>query len=365
MSKPPQDQTGRTILYYPLINIPTSGPWIRSALLYWDNLASIVPRSYDDMRDEQAMERYSADLRWLYQERVFRPVNPDLLLHDGVELQKFEREVVASVSKLRRTVVGTRPSCTEPVFKQKISEMLFHELEELGMAEERNETRDDHYTYYFHPSAAAAYMALLANYLAPRDSSLTVPATDQKAAFDIAFTSGAVEKKHLSIGANLFEILPRPLGNVPLRKVLKFRADYRAELLSFRSEMDRFEDALRKSENDKEMKAVVIRSKERIEKECLNLRKALKGSRIQTILGSVQAFLKAPSPYLIAAGAVLLNRASELSKVPIQYTIGGAVAVGGVQVTIQYLKQRHQRSAKMRESPFAYLFLAKTKSLRE
>ena len=37
----------RTVLYYPYIQVPTSGLWIRKALLYWDQVAAIVPRSYD------------------------------------------------------------------------------------------------------------------------------------------------------------------------------------------------------------------------------------------------------------------------------------------------------------------------------
>jgi hypothetical protein len=32
----------RPILYYPNIEVPASGPWIRRALLYWDDVAAIV-----------------------------------------------------------------------------------------------------------------------------------------------------------------------------------------------------------------------------------------------------------------------------------------------------------------------------------
>lgn len=39
----------QTILYYPNINID-NGQWLRNALLYWDNISSIVPyRNFEDL----------------------------------------------------------------------------------------------------------------------------------------------------------------------------------------------------------------------------------------------------------------------------------------------------------------------------
>ena len=44
-----------TILYYPTISIP-SNQWLRHALLYWDEIGSIIPRRYD----ENPLASYSA-----------------------------------------------------------------------------------------------------------------------------------------------------------------------------------------------------------------------------------------------------------------------------------------------------------------
>jgi hypothetical protein len=142
---------------------------------------------------------------------------------------------------------------------------------------------------------------------------------------------------------------------------LKFRKKYRPELLAFRAEMDGFENELRNAEDTKSMESVVVRSQERIEKECSDLAKALKGSAIQTFLCSIQTFLRAPSPYVIAAGSVVLNKATELAKVPVEYTIAGARAGGAIEVSVQYLMQRRERSTNMHKSPFAYLFLKERK----
>jgi hypothetical protein len=75
------DNPGRTILYYPTIDIPT-GTWLRQALIYWDQVGSIVPRSYDDWQDQRAISRYNSDIQYLYEEEVFRPFNPDALIFD-------------------------------------------------------------------------------------------------------------------------------------------------------------------------------------------------------------------------------------------------------------------------------------------
>lgn len=351
----------RTILYYPDIAIPTSGPWIRSALLYWDKLAAIVPRSYDDLQDEQAVQRYSDEIQCLYRDDIFRPINPDVLMEKVAERKKFEAEVVAHLTKLTKHPSYKKTALKVPVFKQKLSNQLFNKLDRAGMAEERHKTREDSYCYYFHPKAAEIYMALLADYLAKEDSELTIPGSDQEIAFDLTFNRSSGVAKDLCVAAKLFDILPCPTEDVALRKILNFRKKHHAEILAFRAVMDSFEVGLVSAEDERAMNAFVIRSKEQIERECLNLGRALKGSLITTFLGSIQSFLKAPSVYLVAGTSVLLGQASEIAKVPIKYGLAGALATGAIEVTVQHLKQRRERKDNLRKEPFAYLFLTKKK----
>lgn len=353
----------RTILYYPNINVPTSGPWIRSALLYWDKLAAIVPRSYDDMQDEEALQRYSDDIQCLYRDEIFRPVNPDSLMQKAAGRKRFESEVNAHIKALTKDPFYKNAPLDVPVFKQKLSGILFEKLKRAGVAEERNKTRKDHYCYYFHPKAADIYMALLADYLAKEDSELTIPGSDQKIAFDQTFNHSSGAAKDLCVAAKLFDILPCPTEDTTLRKILDFRKKHRSEILGFRDVMDSFETGLTSAEDERAINAFVIRSKEKIEKECLNLESALKGVGIITFLGSIQSFFKAPSVYLVAGTSVLLGQASEVAKVPIKYGLGSAVATGLIDVSIQYLKQRRENKANLLAKPFAYLFLAK-KELR-
>lgn len=350
----------RTILYYPNIDIPTAGPWIRSALLYWDNLASIVPRSYDDMQDEQALERYGDEIRCLHDQKVFRPVNPDILMRSPDDRREFENEVITRLRSYAKAGKPDPSECNARVFKQKLSEHLFYELKKLGLAREKNSTRDDHFCFYFHPKAAEIYMALLADYLASADSPLTTPGTDQKSALYRSFPKSRAAKD-ICIAANLFDILPCPSPDVPLRKILRFRTNYRGELLAFRTEMDRMQKELSEADDELHMASIAARSAEAIEGRCLAIANALKGDGIIGLLGSLSAFIKTPFPYLGGAGAVVLSYAPEVAKVPVGVGIKVAVGLGLLDVTTQKLKQRRDRHAAALNDPFAYVFRANKK----
>ena len=132
----------RTILYYPTINVPTSGRWIRGALLYWDQIASIVPESYDGRFNR--IERYSDEIRCLYEDGIFRPVNPYLLLQGPNNkyypfLQEFDQ--IRSSARFRSALPPRKErQFTAQIYKDKLADGTFHKLRELGMAEDRQRT---------------------------------------------------------------------------------------------------------------------------------------------------------------------------------------------------------------------------------
>jgi len=82
---------------------------------------------------------------------------------------------------------------------------------------------------------------------------------------------------------------------------------------------------------------------------------------VSTFLGSLHAFITSPSPYLISAGTVLAGKAAEIAKVPVSYGVAGAAVAGSIAVTLQYLKQRRERNTTLKDSAFAYIFLAEKK----
>lgn len=85
----------RTILYYPTINIPTND-WLKNAVLYWDEVSSIVP--YDWRQDPTIT--ISKDIDFLEDEGLFRPIHPGQLMDSRQAWQAVEEmteEFIATV----------------------------------------------------------------------------------------------------------------------------------------------------------------------------------------------------------------------------------------------------------------------------
>ncbi|MEK6321013.1 MAG: DUF6236 family protein [Acidobacteriota bacterium] len=253
--------------------------------------------------------------------------------------------------------------CTEPIFQQKLTMELSYALEERGVVERRKKTRQDHFCFYFEPAVADIYMALLADYLAQNERSLTIPSTDRPDWIIKTFggTSGAGAS--LGISTRLLDVLPQPETSVSIDKLLRFRDKYRGELLDFRQEMDKVESDLASAKDDKQIRDTVTKASEKIERECLVINKALKGSRIGTLLGSISSLLKAGSPTILVSGTALMTNVAYNSQVPALAILKCAIAGGFIEVAVNYFKERIERRSAALKSPFAYLILAKKKRL--
>ena len=89
---------GQTILYYPKINI-LDGAWLRNAILYWDEVPSIVPdESYSDLSPE-----------WLYLQKlgVYKAVYPQDLF-----FSEFAEDFCDTIEKRIAAYDRTRTSLT-------------------------------------------------------------------------------------------------------------------------------------------------------------------------------------------------------------------------------------------------------------
>jgi len=79
----------QTILYYPTISVPSSR-WLRQAILYWDEIGSIVPQRYD----ETELIPYTLDVQFLKDEGEFRSFRTDLIYRrQWSNVHDFENEL--------------------------------------------------------------------------------------------------------------------------------------------------------------------------------------------------------------------------------------------------------------------------------
>jgi hypothetical protein len=348
----------RTILYYPNIQPKASGPWIRKALLYWDNVAAIVPRSYDDHMDEQAVARFSPELEELRQEKVFKPLNPGHFFADGGSGTKLSDELLPILKAHARNWPRgrARPVCDCAVYRDKTSEYIFSALRRLRLAD-----KDPRHPllYFFEKGTAAIYMALLAKHMAAVQDD-TVPATDDNGSSQLTFGKTTRGNGNLVFSAAFKDLIPVPSTKTPLRKILKFRDKYRAELLGFREELRTFERAVAAAPDREAVTSLVDDFKDRIERESLNVGKALRGSGCETATGSLEAFLKAGASTITTAGLATAT-GKAIAGLPPEWVLATAVGGGAIAVGMHWFNRMRTKEKELRSSPFAYVFLAKKK----
>lgn len=346
----------RTVLYYPRIEVPT-GHWIRQAVLYSDEVASIVPREYG----RHPNERFSADLRLLRSAGAYRPLYPDRLVANtgGWEaLANFRRDFErrASTPSFLRAVSGSS-SFSERIYRGKVAYSVFHDyLRPNRLAVE--DSSDKRY-YRFEKHAGLLYMTLLAKHLAPLDSSHTVPGTDLPAFERIGLSANDETHADPCLSVLISDLLPVPTAAVPLTKILSFREKHRAALLRLRGEVDKFYANLYHVTNRLEVDRACMTFRERLEGEVLELQEKFGSSRIPTIVSSLKALLDVKSPVWLATSAVVLGKVASLTELPTTWTVGGVAAAGAISVASHLTDRQTARSKELSASPFAFVYLAR------
>ncbi len=70
------EEKNRTILCYPTMAL-TENQWTKQALLYWDEISSIVPMRYDSDQDKEVpVIPFTPDVEFLLNKKVFRQIDP-------------------------------------------------------------------------------------------------------------------------------------------------------------------------------------------------------------------------------------------------------------------------------------------------
>jgi hypothetical protein len=227
-------------LYYPYIQVPESA-WFTRALLYWDEVASIVP--YEMMGDPERMSPYMRDLM---SNGLLRAMHPDSVL-DGSFGDRFIEYIMSmSPPQLRRRQDLFAQGETTPIHRAKFTWRLFSDLGRLGLASSRIHQRGD----WFHVETCSANELMAGIALSMCDPSsfpLTVdgqevqwlPTTDREDAAE-ALLAGHISNQSSSGGRLrrllrgqsatedlrlelLSQLLPVPDGAVEVGDLLQFR----------------------------------------------------------------------------------------------------------------------------------------------
>jgi len=351
----------RTILYYPTISVPT-GNWLRQAILYWDEVSSIVPKSWD----EGPLIAYTPDIQFLKAEGEFRPIAPDELfkLNNYRIYEEFEQEFKNIIeSKFFRKLIPpqTKHNLTDNIYKDKISHSLVYKyLEHKGLAK-RN--KDSPKWYLFENNTALLYMSLLAKYLADIDIQSTVVGTDRKEYESLIFIEGKITKRFSCIDARFRNILPIPSEENSFDDILRFKRKRKQELIYFRTLMDEFQKKLSEVNNRSDINDVLVKFKEKIEKGVSDLNELFKDSGIRAITSSFKTIVNVKSPTLWGTLGVGLAKVSKIDELPLEYVLSGLAIVGCIEIGMQMIDERNKKRATLRASPFSYLYHAKVEGI--
>jgi hypothetical protein len=356
---PNQQQTSspkRTILYYPTISIPTRD-WLRTALLYWDEIGSIVPEGY-----QENLRNDSPDIRYLLEEGEFRPFPPRYLNH-GDKVEQFKKELASIIETPKfQNLVSPQETrlLNSPIHIDKISHWVVNYLEQRGLAQYDENDRD---WIRFEEHTALLYMAILAKYLADQDSMATVPGTDLQEYENLIFEATLPRDGFACLTTNYLNMVLIPREDVPLSRIVKFKRKRRSELLEFRLQINEFDRSLRVCQSKSDANDVTATFSEKITKELDELKAVMDDSLVATVIGSFKTIIKLDSPALWGTAGITAGQATQVAKVPIQWSAAGIGIVGAIEIANFLSDKRNEQRATLRDSPFAYLYHAQRKGI--
>lgn len=241
-------------LYYPYFHFRDDA-WLKLAALYWDQMARIVPHSYQNhLRDSDTVKTLKHEANFI------REVDPNYQI-DAVG-QEFARLVEHNDQALRAGYAVGRPNGEGTqwhgethfpdlalIYHTKMSEELVRVMEPAGLAFPHRSRGHDWIA--MHPRLASVYMTALAEALATHRGlyPVTTAALPHLGVVGSTFDRvaqallGDVEldpsaSSHREIEAQLAMIslrtlIPRDMGNVPVSKILELRHQHGSERSAF------------------------------------------------------------------------------------------------------------------------------------
>jgi hypothetical protein len=358
----------RTILYYPTISIPND-EWLRRAVFYFDEVASIVPQVvYWSGETGELLVPLTPELEYLRAEEVFRPIPPEKLFlnelgGDPEDGHLLGEEFRAAVLNARfRKQVGTH---FVRVHRNKLSAMNMEFLEREGLLkyDAPEERRFEAEWFLVEERTALLYMSMLAQALADMDMQATIPGTDRPEYEELIYGTLSPENAIPCIETLLRNVLPVPRQDVKFKDILAFKRNRKDELNRYRKRIDDLQKQLSQATERAEVNQALVQFEEAQQTELSDLVDALRSAKLATIWGSVKTLIQAKHPMLLGAAAVGFGLIPAIGTLPISLAIAGAVVSGTVEVGSYLVDQRNKRRATERESSFAYLYRAKAEGI--
>ena len=315
----------QTILYYPTINIQ-DGSWLRNAILYWDEVSSIVP--YENYPD------FSPELLYLQELGVYKAVYPQDLFYSEFA-EDFCDSIVKRISAYDRSRAKTINNGIQNgrvrVHKNKIYAPALHELIHykklppslLPFFEDKRFVNDFNAGGWMEIDGKIAqiYMRTLAEYSIKCSDKDIVLGTDTAThSRDIYSNSRNTDLRAQCCKINIENCLPQPSMDVSFEDILDFKIRRKDELNEFRAKIRELETNIYKADSPELIRHYETQFIEEWQQCSDDFYRVLKVSRITFFLSSLVSLVAIPfvgqllSPHLgqeltsaIQTGAPLLN----------------------------------------------------------
>lgn len=227
-------------MYYPTINIQDSA-WLRNAVLYWDEVSSIVP--YEDYPN------FSPEVLFLQRSGVYKAVYPQKLFSSEFA-EDFCNSIVKRIAAYEaRTVNNENTNSRVRVHKNKVYAPALHELihyrklppQLLGYFENKRYINDYNVDGWMEIDSKIAqiYMRTLAEYSIKCSDKDIVLGTDT---FTHSREIYSPSRNHANLQAqcckiNIENCLPQPSMDVRFEDILEFKSKRKDELRALLSDI--------------------------------------------------------------------------------------------------------------------------------
>lgn len=357
-------------LYYPHIDI-TDIAWLKTAVLFWDSISTIVPESIRNPYREH-------DTQYLASEGFLEPIYVN---SDDESVVGIEDDILKTLftPQFLEMIYNGGHRRDAGIYHEKMSYRLremFHRMEKGLYADKlssnlRYELRDIHDNfyheglYYFDDSFSYMYMVTLANKICENHSIAMVASDSQSEHFanllrldnqhPIFLEHNGSRRfpwhrecrceKYFEQGVMLDLIIEglRISPEVPLSDIIAFKKRHKDELGAFRTRLGELVNDLPLGESIRASQNIALDAYAKFEYEYNNLTKALNGSRIKWFTDNL---VKISAISASATGIPLMLGAT----VP-----QALLALAGVSMMASVVSYNVDKRQMLRDNPYAYL----------
>lgn len=349
----------QSILYYPKINISDS-PWLRSVILYWDEVCSIVP--YEEYPN------LSPELMYLSERNQYRAIYPeDHFSYAGASeitqifmrrLRRFDPSYSKAPRQNRLDLIHTKkiynPSLATAIHYKKLPARIIDQLLEADLIRVISEDG----WIQMDQSIIQLYMRTLAEYIAKHQRGMVIGSDKSYKLNDVYRQTGARKDRQM-VTLLLNDCLPIPSMDVGFEYILDFKEKRKDDLTALRIRIADFEKAISECDSPRAVENEILKFRNSWQTELRGTKKMFVGDKISFALGSIRSFIQD------AGGAyAVIQMAEAMGTNPSNTIIGATAGINGlVGIGMQYRDYRRKMNVNHQHSGFAYIVGAEQNGL--